>query len=183
MQVQETSIMQVSDKYFFDNSKRSSCQQQYSTASTNKDYNSEHEHPTVRKLSTKSMSNTPLAERRLPYFITAWGKITQDQEIFSIVIDRSTKSYLQVSHFCRKYATFKRTIFIRRTLTFENVGERSFPKSATHTRVTFEQLLTCRRKGWREPLSDNSKKSQKIYSLQAFQFGKFALPEIPSRIG
>ena len=71
VQVQETSIMQVSDKYFFDNSKRSSCQQQYSTASTNKDYNSKHEHPTVRKLSTKSMSNTPLAERRLPYFITA----------------------------------------------------------------------------------------------------------------
>ena len=59
----------------------------------------------------------------------------------------------------------------------------AFQKSVTHTRETFEQLLPCRRKGWREPLSDNSKKSQKIYSLQAFQFGKFALPEIPFRIG
>ena len=42
VQVQESSIMQVSGKYFFDNSKRSSCQQQYSTASTNKDCNSKH---------------------------------------------------------------------------------------------------------------------------------------------
>ena len=32
----------------------------------------------------------------------------------------------------------KRTIFISRTLTFENVGERSFPKSTTYTRLTFE---------------------------------------------
>ena len=43
------------------------------------------------------MPNTPLAGRRLPYFITAWGKITQDQETFSIVIDRGTKSYFQLS--------------------------------------------------------------------------------------
>ena len=40
VQVQESSIMQVSGKYVFDNSKRSFCQQQYSTASTNKDCNS-----------------------------------------------------------------------------------------------------------------------------------------------
>ena len=86
--------MQVSGKYFFDNSKGSSCQQQYSTACTNKDCNSKHEHPTIRKLSTKSMPNAPLAGRRLPYFITAREKITQDQEILSIVIWRGTKSYL-----------------------------------------------------------------------------------------
>ena len=105
VQLQERSIMQVSGKYFLGNSKGSSCQQQYSTASTNKDCNSKHEHPTIRKLSTKSMPNAPLARRRLPYFITAREKITQDQEILSIVIWRGTKSYLLVSHFCKKYAT------------------------------------------------------------------------------
>ena len=105
VQLQERSIIQVSGKYFLDNSKESSCQQQYSTASTNKDCNSRHEHPTIRKLSTKSMPNAPLARRRLPYFITAREKITQDQEILSIVIWRGTKSYLLVSHFCKKYAT------------------------------------------------------------------------------
>ena len=41
-------------------------------------------HPVIRKLFTKSIPNVPLAGR-LPYFIAAWKKITQAQEILSIV--------------------------------------------------------------------------------------------------
>ena len=44
----------------------------------------EHVYPILRKLFTKSILNVPLAGI-LPYFITAWEKITQDQEILSIV--------------------------------------------------------------------------------------------------
>ena len=44
----------------------------------------EHVHPIIRKLFTKSIPNVPLAGR-LAYFIAAWEKITQDQEILSIV--------------------------------------------------------------------------------------------------
>ena len=41
-------------------------------------------YPIIRKLFTKSIPNVPLAGR-LAYFIAAWEKITQDQEILSIV--------------------------------------------------------------------------------------------------
>ena len=44
----------------------------------------EHLHPIIRKLFTKSIPNVLLAGR-LPYLITAWEKIIQDQEILSIV--------------------------------------------------------------------------------------------------
>ena len=44
----------------------------------------EHAHPTIRKLFTKSIPNVPLAGG-LAYFIAAWEKVTQDQEILSIV--------------------------------------------------------------------------------------------------
>ena len=40
----------------------------------------EHVHPVIRKSFTKSIPNVPLAER-LTYFIAAWEKITQDQDI------------------------------------------------------------------------------------------------------
>ena len=41
-------------------------------------------HPIIRKLFTKSIPNVPLAGR-LSYFIEAWEKIKQDQDILSIV--------------------------------------------------------------------------------------------------
>ena len=44
----------------------------------------EYVHPIIKKLFTKSIPNVPLAGR-LPYFITAWEKIAQDQEILYIV--------------------------------------------------------------------------------------------------
>ena len=44
----------------------------------------EHAHPIIRKLFTKSITNLPLAGRLL-YFITAWKKITQDEDILSVV--------------------------------------------------------------------------------------------------
>ena len=50
-------------------------------------------------------------------------------------------------------------------------------------RVIFEQPLPCRKKKrWREPPSENLK-SQQINSLGAFQYGRSALFEIPSRAG
>ena len=77
----------------------------------------------------------------------------------------------------------KKTIFISGTGRFGNVGERSYPKSSTHTRAISEQHLPCRKKGRREPPRDKFKKSQQIHSLQAFQNGRSALSEIPSRTG
>ena len=44
----------------------------------------EHVHSIIRKLFTKSIPNVQLAGR-LAYFIAAWEKITQDQEILSII--------------------------------------------------------------------------------------------------
>ena len=44
----------------------------------------EYVHPIIRKLFTKSIPNIPLAGR-LAYSIAAWEKVTQDQEILSIV--------------------------------------------------------------------------------------------------
>ena len=44
----------------------------------------EHVHPIIGKLFIKSIPNVPLAGR-LAYFIVAWEKMTQDQEILSIV--------------------------------------------------------------------------------------------------
>ena len=44
----------------------------------------EHVHPIIRKFFTKSIPNIPLAGN-LAYFIAAWEKITQDQEVLSIV--------------------------------------------------------------------------------------------------
>ena len=41
-------------------------------------------HPVIRKLFKKCVPNVPLTGR-LAYFITAWEKIIQDQEILSIV--------------------------------------------------------------------------------------------------
>ena len=46
--------------------------------------NLEYVYPIARKLFTKSIVNVPLAGR-LAYIIAAWEKITQDQEILSIV--------------------------------------------------------------------------------------------------
>ena len=40
----------------------------------------EHVHPVIRKLFKKSIPNVPLTGR-LAYFIVAWEKTTQDQEI------------------------------------------------------------------------------------------------------
>ena len=71
-------------KYFFYNSKGGSCHQQFRTDSTNKIATLEHLHPIIRKLFTKNIPNALLGGR-LPYFITAWENITQDQEILSIV--------------------------------------------------------------------------------------------------
>ena len=44
----------------------------------------EHAYPIIRKLFTKSIPNVPLAGR-LAYFIAAWEKTTQDQEMLTIV--------------------------------------------------------------------------------------------------
>ena len=46
-----------------------------------------------------------------------------------------------------------------------------------------EQLLPCRKKEWRELPSDKFEKSQQTHSLRAFQNGRSALSEIPSRTG
>ena len=43
----------------------------------------EHVHPVIKKF-TKSIPNVPLAGR-IAYFIATWEKITQDQEILSII--------------------------------------------------------------------------------------------------
>ena len=64
----------------------------------------------------------------------------------------------------------KRTIFISGTGSFENVGERRYPKSTTHTRAISEQPLPYRKKRWRESLTDKFKKSQQIQPLRAIQF-------------
>ena len=73
-----------------------------------------------------------------------------------------------------------RTIIISGTGCFGNVGERSYLKSSTHTRIISEQPLPCRKIGWREPTSDKFQKSKQIHSLRAFQNGRSALSEIPS---
>ena len=44
----------------------------------------EHVHPIIKKLFTKNIPNVPLTGR-LAYFVAAWKKITQDQEILSIL--------------------------------------------------------------------------------------------------
>ena len=77
----------------------------------------------------------------------------------------------------------KSTIFISGTGSFGNVGERSYQKKGTHTRAISEQPLLSRKKGRRELPSDKFKKSQQIDSVQAFQNGRSALFEIPSRTG
>ena len=144
----------------------------------------DHVHPIIKKLFTKSIPNVPLAGR-LPYFITACEKIAQDQEILYIV-----KGYgiplvsLSISGENTKLnKNVKRTIFISGTGSFGNVGERSYPKSNTYSRKISEQPLPHRKKGCREPLSDKFEKCQQIHSLQAFQNGRSALHEIPSRRG
>ena len=71
-------------KYFFYNSKESSCHWQFRTGSTNKDCNSRACASNNKTIICKSLSNVPLAER-IPYFKTDWEKITHDQEILSIV--------------------------------------------------------------------------------------------------
>ena len=42
-------------------------------------------------------------------------------------------------------------------------------------------LFLVEKKGWREPPSNKFKESQQIHSLRAFQNGRSALSEIPSR--
>ena len=54
---------------------------------------------------------------------------------------------------------------------------------STHKRAISEQPLPCREKEWRKPPSDKFKKSQQIHSLRAFQNGRSALSEVPSRTG
>ena len=64
----------------------------------------EHLHPIIRKLFTKSIPNVLLAGR-LPYFITAWEKIIQNQEILSIV-----KGY-EIPFVAREIQYFELAIF------------------------------------------------------------------------
>ena len=144
----------------------------------------EHVHQVIRKFFTKSIPNKPLAGR-LASFIATWEKITQDQEILSIV--KGYKIPFVSLPFQEKITELdknvKRTIFISGTGSFRNVAERSYPKSSTQTRAISEEPLPCRKKGWREPPNDKFLKSQQIYSLREFQFGRSALSEIPSRTG
>ena len=104
-------------------------------------------HPIIRKLFTKSIPIVPLAGR-LAYFIAAWEKITQDQEILSIV--KGYEIPFVSLPFPEKTPNLiknvKRTIFIGGTGSFGNVGERIYPKSSTHTRAISEQPLPCRKK-------------------------------------
>ena len=53
----------------------------------------------------------------------------------------------------------KRTIFIGGTEHFGNVGEKNYPQISTYTRAIPEQLLPCRKKGWKEPPSHKFVKS------------------------
>ena len=115
----------------------------------------EHVHQVIRKFFTKSIPNKPLAGR-LASFIATWEKITQDQEILSIV--KGCKIPFVSLPFQEKITELdknvKRTIFISGTGSFRNIAERSYPKRSTQTRAISEEPLPCRKKGWREPPND-----------------------------
>ena len=145
----------------------------------------EHVRPIIRTLFTKSIPNLPLVRKLVPYFIIAWEKITQGQEILSIVKGDEIPfvSLPNTPKNTKLDKNVKRTILISGTGSFGNVEERSYPKSSTQTRAISEQPLPCRKKGWSESPSDKFEKSQKIYFLRAFENGRSALSEIPSRTG
>ena len=130
----------------------------------------EHVHPIIRKLFTKSILNVPLVGR-LAYFIAAWGKSYSGSR--NIIYFKGVRNpfckFPILGENTKLDKNVKRAIFMSGTGSSGNVGERSYPKSSTHTRAISEQPLPCRKKGWREPLSDKFKKSQQIHSLRAFQ--------------
>ena len=144
----------------------------------------DHARSFIRKLFTKNISNVPLAGR-LAYFIAACEKNTQDQEnIIYCKIVRNPVCKSPISGENTKLdKNVNRTIFISGTGSFKNVGERSYPKSSTHTRAISEQPPPCRKKEWRERSSNKFKKSQQIHSSRAFQNGKSTLSKIVSRTG
>ena len=55
---------------------------------------------------------------------------------------------------------FKRMIDISGTGSFENVGEKFYPKSSTHAGIISEIPILCTKKVWREQPSDKFKKAQ-----------------------
>ena len=71
----------------------------------------EHVDLLIRKLFTKNIPNVPLAGR-LPYFIRAWEKISQDQEILPIV---------------KRYEIpFESLLFQEKTLNFTKIPKEQF---------------------------------------------------------
>ena len=102
----------------------------------------------IRKLFTRNIPNVLLGGR-LAYFIAACEKSTQDQENIiycKVVRNPICKSPISGEN-TKLDKNVNRTIFICGTGSFKNVGERSYPKSSTHTRAITEQPLPCRKKG------------------------------------
>ena len=88
--------------------------------------------------------NTPFQKGPLPYKIdykVEGDTITGQNQVI--------KTKTKVFDF--KTTQVQVPIFISETGSFGNVGERSYPKSSTHTKPISEQPLPCRKKGWREP--------------------------------
>ena len=171
-------------KYFFYNSKGSSCHQQFRTGSTNKDCNSRACASNNMKIIYKKHSKCTIS-RKTSLLHDSLGKNYSGSR--NIIYCKGVRNPVCKSSISGENTKLdknvKRTVFISGTGSFGNVGERSYPKSSTHTKAISEQPLPCRKKGWREPLSDKLKKSQQIHSLRAFQSGKSALSGIPSGTG
>ena len=90
------------------------------------------------------------------------GKITQDQEIS--VVNRCEIPFVSLP-----FQKCQKRIFITGAGSFGNVGERSYPKRSTHTRVISQQPLPCRKKGWRESPSDKLKNIYKSIPYEHFK--------------
>ena len=171
-------------KYFFYNSKGSSCHQQFRTGSTNKDCNSRACASNNMKIIYKKHSKCTIS-RKTSLLHGSLGKNYSGSR--NIIYCKGVRNPVCKSSISGENTKLdknvKRTVFISGTGSFGNVGEKSYPKSSTHTKAISEQPLPCRKKGWREPPSDKLKKSQQIHSLRAFQNGKSALSGIPSGTG
>ena len=139
--------------------------------------------PLVKRLFTGKIPNLQLAGR-LAHFSKNWEKLTQDQEILSVV-----KGY--VIPFLK--ISVKRTIpkEVATSKTQELLIDQEITKMLDKGAISkvehqfpgqfLSNILLVKKKGWGKSSLYKLKSSQQVYSIQAFQNGRFALFEIPSR--
>ena len=134
-------------KYFFCNSKGNSCHQQFRTGFNNKDCNSGACASNNTKIIYKNHSKCTISRKTCLIYSNLGRNSSGSRNIIHCKEVRNPVCKSPISGENSKLdKNVKRTVFNSGTGNFGNLGERSYPKSSTHTRAISERPIPCRKK-------------------------------------